>query len=633
MEERYSQLLDNLSDKEFVTIDKLAEKLQLSPRTIRTLLNELEEELLQNGCELRRERNKGAKLDITNLKKYEIFYKKTAHTQIPNSGEQRIDYILALFFSTHEFIKIDDLCDQLFVSRKTVSMDLKSVEEYLNRYQIALERKPYYGIKMRGDEFAFRLCLSSIFYERDHFWFRPIYDEFEEPEIIRKQLLESTQKLGYTIYETDISNMVLQIQIALYRFKMGAEISMEEVDSKEWLQESDIKVAKMCALGLENTVSMLLPISEIKYLAIHLSGKKKLLTTGSENLVIDREVNQLVNEMLENVHKVFNLDLTSDFELNTSLKKHMVALRIRLQYHLKLENPILKEIKEEYSFPYAVATQAATVLSEYFHVMVSEDEIGYLAVCFALSLERHKQSRKRNILLVCASGEGTSKLFEYRFKETFKDYLNTVETCDITSLPTRDFSQIDYIFTTVPIPFPIPVAIYQVQYFFDKHNFNQVKWILEDHQLESIKQYFSEDLFFTDIEGENREEIIHALCERIGEVREIPEKFEESVLYREKIMQTDFNGQIAIPHPYKPITSETFVCVAVLDKPVRWYNCDVQVIFLLSISDKNEVVENFYRVTSKFMMDETFINQIITEKNFETILEIIDNVENYAQEK
>ena len=64
------------------------------------------------------------------------------------------------------------------------------------------------------------------------------------------------------------------------------------------------------------------------------------------SVFIDMEINQLVNRMLESVKQTYNLDLASDFDLNTSLRLHMVSLRIRLQYRLKMDNPILKEIKK-----------------------------------------------------------------------------------------------------------------------------------------------------------------------------------------------------------------------------------------------------------------------------------------------
>lgn len=626
---RQKALLENLSDENFITVEELSSKLQLSEKTIRKMISEIEVGVENHGAKIEKKRGEGVRLKIIDLGTYQNFCKNQLSLQIPDTSEQRIQYILALFFSTSEFIKIDTLCDELFVSRKTISTDLKSVEQYLSEYNIYLERKPYYGIAIRGFEFSLRLCLSSIFYEFDNSWLQPLYKDFENAKIAKKVLIESTQKLGYTLYETDISNIVLQMQIALYRWKSGNEITMAEVDDDEWIQESDIKVAQMCAESFEHEFGTNLPISEIKYLAIHLSGKKKLLTSEKENVVIDKEINCLVNEMIESVNQVFHLDFSTDFELNTSLRIHMVSLRIRLQYHLKLKNPILKEIKEEYSFAYVVAAQAATVLSEYFNTMVSEDEIGYLAVCFALSLERNKRTKKRNILLICASGEGSSKLFEYRFKESFGSYLNKVESSDVNSLLEKDFTDVDYVFSTVPIPFPIPVPIYEIQYFFDRNNFDRVKWILEDNQPNSIKEYFSEDLFFTDIKGVSRDQVIHEMSDRIKEVREVPDDFEESVLYREKMIQTDFCEQIAIPHPYKPITEETFVAVAILDKPIQWHNWEVQVVFLLSVSKDNKISEFFYNIAPRFMMDEDCINKLIAEKNFSALLEIIEEVEEY----
>ena len=360
-------------------------------------------------------------------------------------------------------------------------------------------------------------------------------------------------------------------------------------------------VAQMCASGLEERLEKPLPVSEIEYLAIQFLGKKRILSESSNGLFIDMEVNQLVNQMLDLVDQAFGLRLSSDFDLNTSLRQHMVSMRIRLQYGLKLENPMLREIKEVYSFPYAVAAHASTVLSEHFHTIVPEEEIGYLALCFALALERQEQQKRyqRNILLVCVSGHGSAKLFEYRFREIFGDYLNQVETCDVESLAAWDFTNIDYVFSTVPIKHPIPVPVCQVQYFFDRHNAGEVERILRHNAKIDIGQYFHRNLFFTDVKADTREGVLHCLCEMIGKQVELPEDFEDCVLQREQRMQTDLCPLIAIPHPYKPITRETFVCTAILEKPIKWHIYQVQVIFLLSLSEKNEDLEEFYRIAPK----------------------------------
>lgn len=631
---RLNALLSVLSEREYLSLEAISQKLRLSQRTIRPLLNQLEDLLSSHGAALERRRGTGIRLKITDRIHFQAFIRELSKAQIPDTAAERTEFILAQLLTDSEaYFKADWFCEQLFISRKTLSLDLKEAERFLNRHALSIERRPHHGLRIRGSEFSFRLCLSAAFHELHSLWFQDICHKFKDPQAIQQILTERIQKAGYAIYETDLPNLILQIQIALYRIEFHHRITMEETESREMLQESDIRTAQSCAMGLQEAFSLHLPPPEIKYLAIQLLGKKKVLAGHRGNVFIDMEINQLVNQMLENVYQNFKMDLRSDFDLGTALRQHMVSLRIRLQYRLRLENPMLKEIREFYSFPYAVAAQASTILSEYFHTIVPEDEIGYLALCFALSLKQQEQRHcKRNILLVCASGAGSARFFQYRFREVFGDYLNRVEICDAASLAFMDFSNIDQVFSTVPIHESIPVPVCQIQYFFDRHDTAEVVRILKDGPDTGIRRYFCRELFFTGLTGTTREDVLHDLCTRISEVKELPEEFESSVLKREHLMQTDFCRKAAMPHPYQPVTDETFVAVGILDRPIRWYNHEVQIIFLLSVSRHKEDLEPFYNAAPRFMMDEGAIDRLIQERSYETLIEIIAAAESEQTE-
>ena len=619
MDGRLNRLLSVLSEDLYINMETVADQMEVSERTARTLVSQLDELLCRNGAAIERRRGLGLRLCVKEPERYQEFIKGRTLALLPETRKERIEFILARLFAAASGVKAEELCERLYISRKTLSLDLKGVEQYLNKHHLALERKPYYGLKIQGDEFSIRLCMSAAFYEFNDQWFKEIYHTFWDGEQIRNEILSSVKQCGETIYEMDIPNIVLQVQIALYRWGRGCVIPLEEMKHSDLLHEGDIRAARLCAEGLKEAFGICLPVPEIKYMAIQLLGKKKILAGDRSSVFIDMEINQLVNRMLESVKQTYNLDLASDFDLNTSLRLHMVSLRIRLQYRLKMDNPILKEIKEVYSFPYAVAAHASTVLSEYFHTIVPEAEIGYL------SLKRQDRQRyKRNILLVCASGSGSAKLFEYRFREMFGDYLDRVEACDIGSLASWDFSNIDYVFSTVPVKTAIPVPVCQVQYFFDRHNAGEVERLLKSSRKGGIRSYFDRSLFFTNIKGNSREEILHELCGRIRRVRELPPDFEDSVRKRENLMQTDFCPQIAIPHPYQPVTKDTFVCVALLEKPVLWHIYEVQVVFLLSVSVNKENLEEFYRIAPSFMMDEGCMNHLLETRSYDTLMDIID---------
>lgn len=54
-------------------------------------------------------------------------------------------------------------------------------------------------------------------------------------------------------------------------------IPLEEMKHSDLLHEGDIRAARLCAEGLKEAFGICLPVPEIKYMAIQLLGKKKIL--------------------------------------------------------------------------------------------------------------------------------------------------------------------------------------------------------------------------------------------------------------------------------------------------------------------------------------------------------------------
>ena len=84
-----------------------------------------------------------------------------------------------------------------------------------------------------------------------------------------------------------------------------------------------------------------------------------------------------------------------------------------------------------------------------------------------------------------------------------------------------------------------------------------------------------------------------------------------------------------MPHPWKAISEETFVCVGILDEPIRWGDQDVQVIFLVSISNrKNKNLQAFYQGMTKMLTDADAIGRLIRAQTYETLTELLEKSEN-----
>ncbi|WP_121145223.1 helix-turn-helix domain-containing protein [Orbus hercynius] len=62
-------------------------------------------------------------------------------------------------------MRLDDLADSWFISRSTIQSDIAEVKDYLNKYGLALDNKPYQGMRLIGDEPAIRACLTNILWQ------------------------------------------------------------------------------------------------------------------------------------------------------------------------------------------------------------------------------------------------------------------------------------------------------------------------------------------------------------------------------------------------------------------------------------------------------------------------------------
>ncbi len=193
-------------------------------------------------------------------------------------------------------------------------------------------------------------------------------------------------------------------------------------------------------------------------------------------------------------------------------------------------------------------------------------------------------------------------------------------------LETFDFKAkaIDYIFTTVPLRKKYPVPIYEINLFIDANDILVYQEMFESGESSQILNYYSSNLFIPNLKAETKEEAIEKICQHINRYGMLPEGFQQAVLEREERGQTDFGNLVAIPHPHKVMTRESFVAVAVLEEPILWQKNMVQVVFLLSAgSQKDEHLDAFYQKTSNIFFNQPAIQSLIDEPKFETLVDIL----------
>lgn len=635
-EKRFIELINILLDGEYKNSEEISNEINVSSRTVRNDIKELNAILNRDVAKIVAKPKLGNLLNIYDKNEFDKFFnelrnKSDSNFNILIDSYDRSKYLLSYLLNKNEYVKVEDLCEKIYVSKSTLTYDLKLVRKMLKEFNLNLNTRPNYGIKVEGTEFNIRLCISKYLINSKGI----LDEEVKGNEIIKKIeniLINEIANSSIRLSDVAFRNLIIHIYISIIRVKISNTKVINKLSLDQDRYAEEIEISKRILYRLEKELEISLPEMENEYVAIHLAGKKIVdlsKSSKADNLVISSEINNMVIDMLNLVYEALKVDLKNDFELIMMLSLHLISLKVRLEYDMSMQNPLLDEIKSTQSFAYMIANQACDILREKYDKVVSEDEVAYFALHFSLALERKRTIfSKKNVLIVCSSGRGSAKLMVYKIKSEFGSYINNIETADLYSLKDYDFTNIDYVITTVNINFSIPRPILEVNYFFESSDLKAIKNMLTDESKSEIIKYFNEDLFFSDMEFNNKEEVLKFMCKKIEDVKEVPSNIYSMVMKREELAVTEFGNMVAIPHPYKAICKETFVAICILKKPIKWDKKKVQFVFLMCIEDNDEKdLGKFYQITSKLLTNKCYITELIKKKEYSVLNKLLSEIE------
>ena len=620
---------------------ELCEQLGITVRTLRNDIKECRNELLQHGIEIVSKHAVGYELSIINEEHYyqylEDMMKEESENQmlIPIYPEERVNYLIRMFLTQNDYIRIEEICDMIFVSRSTLSNDLKEVREKLKYFHLELETKPAYGLKIIGSEFHKRSCISQYFYHTNgnDEMFLSQTKSTKQQEEISQILYETMVNERFKLTDIGFQNLVIHIMIALLRLKEKQQQTNYEYDN--YVKNSkEYEIAIQLCKQIEQHFHVTFPDIEIYYIALHLSGKKAV-QYNSNSLFMNQEYESLLQQMIKEIKDNYHIDFSADIDLQTSLSLHLQPMMNRLKYGMVIQNPLLEQIKIENPLAFEISVLTANIITQKYHVDVSENEIGYIALHFALAIERYqKQGPKKNIIIICASGMGSSQILLYKIKQKFKDNINSIYVTELYELPNIDQSLYDFILSTVPIPFPTQIPAIHVQYFLDNQDMISLSDFFKNQkELSFVDKYFHDELFFDHLKEKTKEELIHEMCTYIHKVKDIPNHFEKEVLRRETYSVTEFGNMIAMPHPMQPITDETFVAVGILDKAIKWKHQHVKYIFLLSIQkDSQEALGLLHETLSTLVYDKKAMHELEKDSSLTHLKQILKKIADEQKE-
>ena len=437
IETRTKEVFDFLTtDYDYHSSEEIGATLELSSKTVQKEISILNSYIERNGAIVVSETGKGYQFKILNEDKFKNFLKhdwyKYAyfHQENPNK-DFRIESILKLLLFSNSFIKQQELADMFYVSPSQINKDVKKVRKLLADYKINLISKPYYGMKIEGNEKDIRRAIRNEIGEDPS-----IFGKDEEKKLFSKiQAIIDDISFPESFYMpyANFKNLVIHIYISILRIKNGKYIEVSDELSKRVVSHEEFDTANMVVKELSDKLDIEFPKEEILYLTMHLISKNAI--TNYEK--VSPEISELAQKMIDEIYKVSKYDFRSNIDLFFALSLHLGPLIERLRYGLTMNNPILTDIKEN-QISFMLATIATNPINQNYNTKVSDDEIGYLALHIASAMENNAQ-QKRNILIVCGSGNASAQIMKTQIEKKYMSQISSLKSIPYSSSDLKIF--------------------------------------------------------------------------------------------------------------------------------------------------------------------------------------------------
>jgi len=467
---RITRLL--LADKKPATLDAIAAQLKLSTRIVRYNLPPVESYLRSAGMEVVRRRGVGIWVSGDDDRRRQTLtgLDPTTAPRVLAAEDRKLRALITLLDASPDAVELGDLEVDLGASRPTVRRDVRATETWLEEHHLHLQRLPGVGVVVRGSEIEIRKALLALILESlpaemltEAMQRGPGDDSRRETSggtiedfvgaldlgnyrrILREQLHDRDDDGPMAMAET------LFVAIVARRVRRGHHAAFQSGQLRSLIDHPVADAAARIAAAVGHAADLALTDADVASITEFILGFVELVESSvppepDDGTLIER----LVTLAAERLHP----SLAEDEQLRRNLAEHLRRLRVRLRYGLPITNPLDHEVRERYPDVHAVASQIVLALGPMGEGVIPPEEVGFLTMYLAGSLERHRLRQKIRVTVVCPAGMATAWILVSRLAAEFPHVEVTRVVSKSVFEQKVDADSADVVVSTIPLDEP-----------------------------------------------------------------------------------------------------------------------------------------------------------------------------------
>lgn len=655
MNKRQYEILKILYDsREFITLGELADRINVSVKTVRNDIASIKEYLSsQNSGEIEARPHTGIRLIITEDEWLSL-------TEKNDDEEREIIFFIIRHLFKNNSLTVQRLAQQYYIGRSTLEKIIQKIESWFDENHITFKRQRGKGISIEYSEFNYRMALLNFYTEysdmyaglvnvsdakyafingRDYAAMCAALDGFEA-DSAAKAIIETEQQFGLTFNYLSGINLLFLTSLCIVRTKKDRTVKMPEVPSCYADCKTNTMLAEDLSQRIEKQFGILLPKQETDFLtfAIAISEIQEFESTEARRFfeTSNAELCRFTVRAVKLLSEIAGVDLKEDVFFVKQMNFLIKASISRMKYGVLFKNGLLSQIKAKYPNMMALAWLLGNLFEKELGLEINEHEVGYLALNIGGAIERHMF--ELTACIVCDYGIGISQILKEKITRTIPELKITsvFSGRDINKI--RD-EQCDFIISTTPLSDSrINRDIVEIGHLLSDKDIRlleeymkkiRVKKHGEMKNIAPHSEIFKQELIFPKRSLADKNELLHMMCSKLESLGYVTKDFEKSVFEREKSTSTDIGKGFAIPHGLSKYVNHSVAAFASLEKPVVWTGTGetADLIFLLAFDlDENERVKEeiikFYKSVVSFMEDSSECEKLRCLNNKEKLLEI-----------
>lgn len=452
---RQVRILELLIDQEdYLTISSIAKKFGITQRTIQYDFEFIES--IQNKFNFKLIRNKalGVKIQTEDKRLFQELKNYTSQ-YIHLSKDERVLVLTLELFDSNTPVSSRVLSECVGVSRRTIMSDLKEIEDWLNHYLLQLNYQKNKGFVIIGNEEHYRKAYANRIQE----YFKKFTSlagiksfSSEELTLVRNTVIYTLKQENYHLVQTAIDALIYHILIAIRRlqenYSFKVPLNQQNKISKTYQYSIALKIIER----LEYKFKFKFPLTETIFITLHLLGSKTIDNNEFENE--NKQLNMLLIEFIYKVGAELGINLSDDKRLFDGLLVHLTPAIHRLKFNMVQKNPLKKEVHKRYKHIDEIVKRNIINIEKNFDIHFNDDEIAFLDIHIASSVEKlsSESNQRIKVVLLCGSGIGTSQLLKNKLTNLYPEF-EIVDAYSIYQINEKELKEngIDYIISTVPV--------------------------------------------------------------------------------------------------------------------------------------------------------------------------------------